>query len=223
MKRKIIGVLGLGIFGRTVAKELARLDQDVIIIDSEKQYVQELADQVTKAVIGDMTDIDFLKYVGIDQCDTVIVATGTNLESAVLAVMNCKKLGVSQIIAKARSKTYEEVLYGIGADLVIAPEREAGVNLVSRLLRNSINDVFHFEGDVSIVEFKTPKKWIGKSITQLNLRQQYDINVIGIRTSKGGPINTTSILQAPLEANNLIVAVTSSKTFEKYDYLGYFD
>lgn len=66
-----------------------------------------------------------LKAVGVDQCDSVVIATGNNLESSVLAVMHCKKLGVPIIIAKAKNATYEEVLYGIGATKVITPERDS--------------------------------------------------------------------------------------------------
>lgn len=223
MIRQIYGVLGLGIFGRTVARELAKSDQEVIVIDSNAQYINDLADEVTTAVVGDMTDLDFLRHTGIAQCQSVIIATGTNLESAVLAVMNCKKLGVPNIIVKAKNKIYEEVLYGIGAHQVISPERETGINLVSQLLRHRIKDYFQFEGDVSIIEFQIPDKWVGKTITELKLRQQYDVNIIGIRKNQNDSINTNIPLKQPLEKNLYIVAISSSKTFEEYDFLGYFD
>lgn len=91
MKTKIIGVLGLGIFGQTLAQELSNFEQDVIAIDSNPENVQAVAEVVTKAAIGDITDLAFLKHIGISDCDTVIIATGNSLESSVLAVMHCKK------------------------------------------------------------------------------------------------------------------------------------
>src|SRR3712207_339488 len=94
LKRKTVGVLGLGIFGRTVARELSNYDQDVIAIDIRESHVKEIADLATKAAVGDITDKDFLIAVGVEQCDTVVIASGNNLESSVLAVMHCKKLGV---------------------------------------------------------------------------------------------------------------------------------
>lgn len=87
MKTKIIGVLGLGIFGQTLAQELSNFEQDVIAIDSNPENVQAVAEVVTKAAIGDITDLAFLKHIGISDCDTVIIATGNSLESSVLAVM----------------------------------------------------------------------------------------------------------------------------------------
>ena len=100
MTKKIIGVLGLGIFGRTVAEELSKFEQDVIAVDCKENSVQDVAEFVSKAAVGDITDIEFLKAVGIAQCDKVVIATGTSLESSVLAIMHCKKLGVKTILAK---------------------------------------------------------------------------------------------------------------------------
>lgn len=90
MKTQIIGVLGLGIFGQTLATELSSFGQDVIALDNNSTTIDFLADQVTKAAVGDITDIDFLRSAGIDTCDTVIIATGEHLESSALALLHCK-------------------------------------------------------------------------------------------------------------------------------------
>ena len=108
MKTQIIGVLGLGIFGQTIATELSSFGQDVIALDNNSTTIDSLADQVTKAAVGDITDIDFLRSAGIDTCDTVIIATGEHLESSALALLQCKKLGITNIIAKAMNNNYEE-------------------------------------------------------------------------------------------------------------------
>ena len=121
MKTQIIGVLGLGIFGQTIATELSSFGQDVIALDNNATTIDYLADQVTKAAVGDITDIEFLRSAGIDTCDSVIIATGEHLESSALALLQCKKLGIKNIIAKAMNNNYEEVLYGMGANWVITP------------------------------------------------------------------------------------------------------
>ena len=92
MKKKLVGVLGLGIFGRAVARQLSQFDQDVIAIDMKENIVNEFGNIVTKAVLGDITDKNFLLAVGLDHCETVVVATGNNLESSVLAFLIVKKL-----------------------------------------------------------------------------------------------------------------------------------
>lgn len=221
MKAKIVGVLGLGIFGRTIAQELSTFGYEVIAIDTKEQHIQDVADFVSKAAIGDITDLALLKHVGIDQCDVVVIATGNNLESSVLALMHCKKLGVKHIIAKAKSETFEEVLYEIGADRVISPEREAGRELASTIMRYRITDIYHLEDDIAVMEFKVPEDWIGKTVLELDIRKKFDLNLIGTREDKTKPMSTYIPINEPLQADTIIVAVANSRTFEKYDYLGY--
>ena len=221
MSHHIIGVLGLGILGQTVATELASFGQEVIALDNDPQTIEMLADQVSKAAVGDITDIEFLRSVGIDQCDTVIIATGEHLESSALALLQCKKLGVPNIIAKAKNDSFEEVLYGIGAGLVITPERSSGKELASSILRNNITHIFHLEEDMAIIEMKIPKEWIGKSLIQLDLRHQYDINVIGFRADETSSLNPNFDPHQALPATGSITLVTNNRTLEKFDYLGY--
>ena len=197
LNTRIIGVLGLGVFGRTVAKELSKYDVDVIAIDNRQANVQDVADYVTKAAVGDITDYDFLKNIGVKECDIVIIATGTNLESSVLAAMHCKKLGVPRIVGKARSLTFEEVLYEVGVHVVVSPERDSGVRLASKILR--------------------------KTVLELDLRRKYELNLIGMREEKGEKLNSSIAINHPIEANTILVAMANSHVFEKYDYLGYFN
>ena len=191
MKTQIIGVLGLGIFGQTIATELSSFGQDVIALDNNATTIDSLADQVTKAAVGDITDIEFLRSAGIDTCDSVIIATGEHLESSALALLQCKKLGIKNIIAKATNNNYEEVLYGMGANWVITPERS------------------------------TAKEWAGKSLHTLNLRQNYNVNVIGFRDEKNGKLNTHFDPSKKLPDEGIILVVADNRTLEKFDYLGY--
>lgn len=102
MKTQIIGVLGLGIFGQTIATELSSFGQDVIALDNNATTIDSLADQVTKAAVGDITDIEFLRSAGIDTCDSVIIATGEHLESSALALLQCKNLVLRILLPKLR-------------------------------------------------------------------------------------------------------------------------
>lgn len=222
MKSKIVGVLGLGVFGRTVAKELGNFGTEVIAIDSNPDRVQMIADTVTNPVVGDFTDIDLLKSTGLENCDLVVVATGSNLESAVLAVMHCKKMRIPQIIAKARSTTFEEVLYEVGVTSVVSPERDSGYRLATKILRNSIDEVLRLDENVSLIEFEVPKRWVGKSVVDLDLRVKYDLNLIGMREERGEPLKTIPTeLKLPDEV--IIVAIASSRKFERFDYLNELD
>ncbi|MBD3950025.1 TrkA family potassium uptake protein [Tuanshanicoccus lijuaniae] len=219
MKPQIIGVLGLGIFGRTVAKELNKYGKEVIAIDHDASHVELIADEVTTATVGDFTDFDLLEEIGLANCDVVIIATGTNLESAVLAVMHAKRLGIPKIIAKARGTVFEDVLNELGATTIISPERDSGKRLASKLLRTNIEEILPLDEDTSIIEFKAPEKWVGRNLLTLDLRNQYDMNIIGMRKSRKEKMRTQFDIQAPVEPGTIFIAVTSEKTFEKYDYL----
>lgn len=206
-------------FGRAIAKEMSRYGRDVIAIDKDPNNVQRVADDVMSGAIGDFTDYDFLSSIGIGSCDVVVIATGTNLESAVLAVMHCKKLGVKQIIAKARSNTFEEVLYQVGVDVVVTPERDSGLQLASRLLRNHIEEVLRLDEETSIIEFEAPESWVGKTVLDLDLRRRYEINLIGTRADRGRKLNSNLDINEPITAETFFVAIANSHVFERYDYL----
>lgn len=221
MKKKLVGVLGLGIFGRAVARQLSQFDQDVIAIDMKENIVNEFGNIVTKAVLGDITDKNFLLAVGLDHCETVVVATGNNLESSVLAILNCKKIGIPIIIAKAKNKIYEEVLYGIGATNVISPERDSGKHVASNILKHHIESIIYLENHVSIINFKIPESWVGKKLAELSIRQKYELNIIGTRLHKGGHLKLNVDPNTPLPPNSILVGIANDHTFEKFDYLDY--
>ena len=221
MKKKLVGVLGLGIFGRAVARQLSQFDQDVIAVDMKENIVNEFGNIVTKAVLGDITDKNFLLAVGLDHCETVVVATGNNLESSVLAILNCKKIGIPIIIAKAKNKIYEEVLYGIGATDVISPERDSGKKVASNILKHHIENIIYLENHVSIINFKIPESWVGKNLAELSIRQKYELNIIGTRLHKGGHLKLNVDPNTPLPPNIILVGIANDRTFEKFDYLGY--
>lgn len=221
MKVNSVGVLGLGDFGRTVALELSKYGCDVVAIDTDEKKVQSISEEVAFAAIGDFTDVDLLRDVGIANCEIVVIATGTNLESSVLAIMQCKKLGIKQIIAKARSSTFEEVLYEVGVDAVISPERDSGIRLASKILRNKIDEVLRLDDNTSVVEFEIPQDWVGKNLIELDLRRKYDLNIVGMREERGEtmtPVQPWDLLNDEI----LLVAIAASHIFEKYDYLEFF-
>lgn len=223
MSTQIIGVLGLGIFGQTIATELSQFGQEVIALDNDEAVIELIGDRVSKAAVGDITDIDFLRATGIDQCDEVIIATGGHLEASALALLQCKKLGVPKIIAKAKNDSFEEVLYGIGANLVITPERSTAKELASSMLRHNITSIFHLEDDITIVDLNVPKDWVGKTLRQLNLRKTYDVNVVGFRDPHTGHLNTDFKSDQPLQDQQAMTVITNNRTLEKFDYLGYLE
>lgn len=214
-----IGILGLGVFGTTIAKTLHKYDCHIIAVDNHEQQINQLESILTRGVVGDITDRSLLRAAGIQNCDAVVVATGTNLESSVLAVMHSKTLGVPKVIAKVKGTTAKEILLRIGADKVISPERETGISLAKHLIHRNITSVFELGGNVSIVEFRPPKKWFGKTLAELQLRQNYKMNIIGYRCGENQELNIQLTPDYVFNEDELITAVTDHNTIDHFEDL----
>lgn len=219
MSTYTIGILGLGVFGTTIAKTLHKYDCNIIAVDNHEQQINQLESILTRGVVGDITDRSLLRAAGIQNCDAVVVATGTNLESSVLAVMHSKTLGVPKVIAKVKGTTAKEILLRIGADKVISPEKETGISLAKHLIHRSTTSVFELNGNVSIVEFRPPKKWIGKTLAELQLRQNYKMNIIGYRCGENQELNIQLTPDYVFNEDELITAVTDHNTIDHLEDL----
>ena len=190
MANRTIGILGLGIFGQSVLKTLQDQDVDIIAIDDHEDVINQYESMITTGIVGDITELDLLDAADIGNCDTVVIVTGENLESSVLAVMHCKALGVENVIAKVKNEVTKEVLEKIGADLVILPEVEAGMSLAKMILFQHGIEVFQLDEAVLVVEFTVPASWVGKSIRDLEIRDQYQLNIIGYRDAEDQPLRS---------------------------------
>ncbi|MGX7074289.1 potassium channel family protein [Falseniella ignava] len=210
MSDRTIGILGLGIFGSSVLAALAKQNMNIIAIDDHAERINQFEPVLARGVVGDITDEELLRSAGIDTCDTVVVATGENIGSSVLAVMHCKSLGVPTVIAKVKSHTAKEVLEKIGADAVISPEYEMGQSLAQTILFHNSVDVFQLDKNVSIVEMKIPKTWAGQSLSQLDLRGKYNLNILGFREQENSPLNVQFGPDDLLEVNTYIMAVINN-------------
>ncbi len=212
-------VLGLGVFGSTVAKTLASYDCEVLAIDKSSECVDRVADDVTKAVIGDVTDIEFLRNLGADEFDVGIVAIGDHLEEAILGIMNLKELGIKYVIAKAKNKRFKEVLEKVGADRVVRPEKEMGIKIARGLLRKNITDLIELDDNYSVVEMKAPISWVGKSFIKLNLRKKYNINIIAMRNKDTKQLDFLIDPEYVVRLDDHFLLVADTRKIEKLDYI----
>ena len=215
MANRTIGILGLGIFGQSVLKTLQVQDVDIIAIDDHADVINQYESMITTGIVGDITDLDLLDAADIGNCDTVVIATGENLESSVLAVMHCKALGVEHVIAKVKNEVTKEVLEKIGADLVILPEVEAGMSLAKMILFQHRIEVFQLDEEVVVVEFTVPASWVGKSIRDLEIRDQYQLNIIGYRDGEDQPLRSQLGPDFVWPAEVHVMAVTDNQYLDR--------
>lgn len=220
MKQKQYAVLGLGIFGSTIAKTLSEYNCEVIALDKEVTCVDRASEFVTQAVLADFTDIEQLRAIGIGDCDVAVVASGSRLEESIMAIMNLKELGVPFVLAKAKNKTYMHILTKIGADKVVRPEKEMGERVAKSLLSRNVIDMIDIDDEYSVIEVVAPLRWVGKSLKTLELRVNYGINVLGIRKRPHERLSISPSAEYVIEASDQLLVIADTAMFEKFEYLG---
>lgn len=219
MDNKQYAVLGLGIFGSTVATTLANHGCEVIAIDKDASCVERVVDNVTKAVVANVTDPEELRAVGIADVDVAIVAIGTHLEEAVLATMNVKELGVPYVIAKAKNKQFMKILEKVGANKVIRAEKDMGQRVAKSLLRKNIVDLIELDEDYSVVEIKAPIDWVGKNFIDLNIRRVYGMNIIGIKHGNDDHLSLDVSPEYIINKDDHFLVIGKTKELERFDYM----
>lgn len=205
MSKKQFIVIGLGRFGTSVAETLYALGNDVLAVDIDEERVQSIADRVTHAVQVDANDEASLRALGIGNFDVAIISIGSDIQANILSTLLVKEMNVKHIITKANNAMHAKVLYKIGANRVIFPERDMGIRVAHNLCSSSILDYIELSPDFSIAEIVTPKDWVGSSLKDLNLRVRYGINVVAIK--RDNDINVSPAADEVITDGDIIVAI----------------
>lgn len=177
MDKNVI-VLGLGRFGYSVATKLFEKGVYVTAVDSNYKKVEKIANFVSSAAQGDITEEVAMKSLGINNYDVAIIATGTDIEASIEATLICKDSGVDKVIAKATSQSHARILKKIGADQIVYPELDTGERLARSLAGSNLLELVQFSNDFSLIEIKAHEDWIGKSLIELDFRKAYKMNVV---------------------------------------------
>ena len=179
MKRVV--VIGLGIFGSQLARQLYDKGIEVVAIDKNKDVVQRIKDHSTKAVLADATDKEVLESIGIDSGDTVVISFGEDLSASTLLTLYLKEMKVKEVIVKVPNEDYKRILLKVGASEAIIPEREIANKVARSIISPNVLEYLPISEDFTIVELAPPSSFIGKSLAELDLRKRYQLQVIAIR------------------------------------------
>ena len=174
-------VIGLGKFGTRIAKRLYDMGCEVLAVDIDNEKVQQIADNVTQAVMGDARDKDVLRALGVRNCDCAIVAMAGDVGSSVFVTMTLKELEVPVVVAKAQGPMHQRILEKLGADRIVIPEREMADRLAHKLVEPNILDFIDLSEDYSLIEEQAPAIWFNKSIRDLSVRARLGINIIAVK------------------------------------------
>jgi len=208
-------IIGCGRFGSAVAQELTKLGREVMIIDVDQDVVQNMSNIVTYAVQADVTDANTVKTLGIGNFDTAIVTMGANIQGSMLATLLVKETGVKKVISKAQSKVHSQILYKIGADRVIFPEREMGIRLAKNLVSKNVLEFIELSEDYSVIELRVTEDWIGKTLEELDMRKKYGVNVVAIKNHDN--VNISVLGSYKIQENDRLVVIGQNENLNQFE------
>ena len=214
---KSYAVLGLGRFGSALARQLCKLGAEVLALDVKGDYVQQIANDVTHAVVGDAQDKEVLRALGVRNLDCAVIAIGDNLAASVLITMNLKELGVPYIVCKAHDETHRKVLEKLGVDRVVIPEQEYAQRLARTLNSHNVLDYIELSEDFGILDVPAPKSWIGKSLRELNVRAKLGVTIIAVEN--GGKTNVSPTADYAVGEGDTLVMLGDNVALEKVQRL----
>lgn len=203
-----VAVLGLGRFGGAVASELVRLGFEVLGIDHREDAVQYYASAITHVVQADITNIDALRQLGVDDIAYAIVAVGSDLEASILTTAALDELGVPTIWAKAVTQRHGHILERVGAHHVVYPEHDMGQQ-VAHMIGGRILDWFQLDERFALVETVVPADLAGRTLGASRLRERYDVTVVCVKP-RGGAFTYATVDTVLSEGDLLVVAGETS-------------
>ncbi|HBK84473.1 MAG TPA: potassium uptake system protein [Firmicutes bacterium] len=208
-------VIGLGRFGSSVAKTLHSMGHQVLVIDPDDERVRAMVQFSTRAVAADATDEQVLRSLGVRNFDVVIVGIGGDIQASIMITLMLKELGVKYVVAKAQNETHGKVLFRVGADRVIFPERDMGFRVAQNLISSNILEYIELSPDVGMIEIVAPSKIVGKELRQLDLRNRFNINVIALK--HGDNVNITPRADDRIHEDDVLVVVGLKEDLKRFE------
>ena len=208
-------MVGLGIFGSNIVKELYENGFDVIAIDKDKDAVHRIKDFTTKAIVADGTDNEVMDHIGIHEDDVVVISFGEDLASSTLITLHLKQMKVKNIIVKAPNEEHKLILEKVGATDVVIPEKEVAKKVAQSLISPNVLDCLPLSEGYMIFEIAPPTSFLGKSIAELELRTKYHIEVIAVKDVLTDQITMVPPASFRLKDGEILVVIAKDKDIQK--------
>ena len=210
---KNILLIGLSHFGKHVAEELADLGHEVMAVDINEEKVNEILPIVTNAQIGDSTNAEFLKSLGVRNYDVCMVTISENFQNSLETTSLLKELGASYVVSMAKRDVQEKFLLRNGADEVVYPEKQVAKWAAIRYSADHLLDYVELDDEYSIFEVEVPLAWIGKTVGQIDIRKKYNINIMAFR--QNGKLDASVSPDTLLTAQITLLVLGEYKALQK--------
>lgn len=178
---KSVLIIGMGRFGHHLCQKFVELDNEVMIIDTKEEAIEDMLPFVTSAKIADCTNVEVLKSIGVGNFDVCFVCIGTNFQSSLEITSLLKENGARRVVSKATRDIQAKFLLRNGADEVVYPDRDIAQKVATRYSANHVFDYIELNSEYGIYEIPVMKEWIGKSIAEVNFRSRYKVSILGFK------------------------------------------
>lgn len=213
-KKGTIGIVGLGKFGMQLAEELVENGRKIVCIDKDEKKVKKALELTDYAFVSEDLSKETFEETGFKQCETIVICIGEHLDTAILATLNALSLGVKKVVAMSVTDETGQILEKLGAE-VIYPFKDSADHLAKKILTHNILDFISLNDEIEIAEIKVPKSFVGKSIIESNIRQNFGINIIALEV--GDKINTKVDPKYIFNEGDAVVVIGDSKSVRKFE------
>lgn len=202
---KSVLLIGLGRFGRHIAEQLNELDHEVMAVDIDEERVNAVLPYVTNAQIGDSTNEDFLRTLGVNNYDVCFVAIGDNFQSSLETTSLLKDLGAKYVVSRAARDVHAKFLLRNGADEIVYPEKQLAKWSAIKFTSEHIFDYIELDSEYAVFEVDVPYNWAGKSIGDLDIRKKHKINIMAIK--RNGSLELAISPETRLTATDTLLVI----------------
>ena len=210
---KNILLIGAGRFGWHIAVQLSQLGHQVMAIDTNEERINNVLPFVTNALIGDSTNVEFLRSLGIRNFDVCIVTISSNFQNSLETTSLLKELGAKCVVSRAERDVQAKFLLRNGADNVVYPEKQVAKWAAIRYTDDHIFDYIEVDDQHAIFEVQVPAAWVGKSVGELDIRRKFGINILGIK--RAGKTDASVTPDTILSDDITILALGEFKALQK--------
>ena len=210
---KNVLLIGLGRFGKHIAKQLSQMGHEIMAVDINEERVDKILPFVTNAQIGDSTDAEFLKSLGIGNYDLCFVTIGESFQNSLETTSLLKELGAKFVISRAERDVQEKFLLRNGADKVVYPEKQVAKWASIRYTDDHILDYMEVDAAHAIFEVEIPDEWIGKTVGGLEIRRKYNINILAIKNE--GEVSVAISADTVLRADSTLLVLGDYRAIRK--------
>lgn len=211
---KNVLLIGLGRFGRHIAMHLNEMEHNVMAVDKNEERVDRVLPFVTNAQIGDSTDVQFLRSLGINDYDICIVTISGDFQSSLETTSLLKELGAKFVISRAERDVQAKFLLRNGADEVVYPEKQMAKWTAIRYGSSHILDYIELDDTHAILEVPVPKVWVGKTVGQIDIRKKYEITIMALKMN--GKMNLSINPNTVMTEDATMLVLGEYKTMQKY-------